>query len=109
MKNKIKPFFSIITVTKDSEKYIERNIKSLQNQSLKDFEHIIIDGKSKDRTLQIIKKYRNKIDYFISENDKNMWHAINKGLKVAKGQVIGILNSDDIFLGMDLKLLKKFY
>ena len=56
MKNKIKPFFSIITVTKNSEKYIERNIKSLQNQSLKDFEHIIVDGNSKDRTIQIIKK-----------------------------------------------------
>ncbi len=107
MKNKIKPFFSIITVTKDSEKYIERNIKSLQSQSLKDFEHIIIDGKSKDRTLQIIKKYRNKIDYFISENDKNMWQGINKGLKVAKGQVIGILNSDDIFFKNGLKIVKK--
>ena len=56
---------------------------------------------------QIIKKYRNKIDYFISENDKNMWHIINKGLKVAKGQVIGILNSDDIFLGNGLKIVKK--
>ena len=107
MKNKIKPFFSIITVTKDSEKYIERNIKSLQCQSLKDFEHIIIDGNSKDRTLQIIKKYRKEVDYFISENDKNMWQAINKGLKVAKGQVVGILNSDDIFFENALKIVKK--
>ena len=107
MKNKIKPFFSIITVTKNSEKYIERNIKSLQCQSLKDFEHIIIDGNSKDRTIQIIKKYRKEIDYFISENDKNMWQAINKGLKVAKGQVVGILNSDDIFFENALKIVKK--
>jgi len=107
VKNKIKPFFSIITVTKNSEKYIERNIKSLQCQSLKDFEHIIIDGNSKDRTIQIIKKYRKEVDYFISENDKNMWQAINKGLKVAKGQVVGILNSDDIFFENALKIVKK--
>tara|TARA_B100001057_G_C22861611_1_gene954768 strand:- start:1184 stop:1951 length:768 start_codon:yes stop_codon:yes gene_type:complete len=107
VKNKIKPFFSIITVTKNSEKYIERNIKSLQNQSLKDFEHIIVDGNSIDRTIQIIKKNRNKVDYFISESDKNMWQGINKGLKVAKGQVIGILNSDDIFFKNGLKIVKK--
>ena len=94
-KNK-KPFFSIITVTRNSEKYIERNIKSLKNQSFKNFEHIIIDGDSKDKTLQIIKKYRKNVDYFISKKDRNMWHAINRGIKVARGEVIGILNSDDI-------------
>ncbi len=107
MKNNKKPFFSIITVTKNSEKFIERNIKSLQNQTIKDFEHIIIDGNSSDRTIQIIKKYRKEISYFISEKDKNMWQAINKGLRVAKGEVIGILNSDDIFFKDALNIVKK--
>tara|TARA_B110000971_G_scaffold28239_1_gene25282 strand:- start:3854 stop:4609 length:756 start_codon:yes stop_codon:yes gene_type:complete len=107
-KNK-KPFFSIITVTRNSEKYIERNIKSLKNQSFKNFEHIIIDGDSKDKTLQIIKKYRKNVDYFISKKDRNMWHAINRGIKVARGEVIGILNSDDVFYKDGLKIARNYF
>ena len=61
MINKKKPFFSIITVTKNSERFIERNIKSVLNQTIKDYEHIIIDGKSNDKTLEIINKYKKKI------------------------------------------------
>lgn len=109
MKIDKKPFFSIITVTRNSEKFIERNIRSLKNQSFKNFEHIIIDGGSKDRTSQIIKKYRENVDYFISKKDKNMWQAINKGIGVAKGEVIGILNSDDIFYKDGLKIAKKYF
>jgi glycosyltransferase involved in cell wall biosynthesis len=105
--NKKKPFFSIITVTKNSERFIERNIKSVLNQTIKDYEHIIIDGKSNDKTLEIINKYKKKISYFISKKDKNMWDAINKGLKISKGQIIVILNSDDIFYKNGLKIVKK--
>ena len=66
------PFFSIITVTKNSEKTLERTIESLKNQTFKNFEHIIIDGKSSDGTLRIIKKNKNIIDFFLSKKDKNM-------------------------------------
>ena len=87
---------SIITVVKNNENDIENNIKSLLNQSYANYEHIIIDGNSTDRTVDIIKKYENKIHYWISENDKGLYDAMNKGIDVATGDVIGILNSDDI-------------
>ena len=88
---------SIITVVKNNEKDIENNIKSLLNQSYDNYEHIIIDGGSTDRTADIIKKYENNIHYWISENDKGLYDAMNKGIDVSTGDVIGILNSDDIF------------
>ena len=109
MKTKKKPYFSIITVTKNSERTIERNIKSLKEQTIKDFEHIVIDGNSDDGTIDIIKKHSKNISYFDSKKDKNMWNAINKGIKVAKGEVIGILNSDDILYPNGLKIVKKYF
>jgi glycosyltransferase involved in cell wall biosynthesis len=86
---------SIITVTYNSEKTLERTIQSVINQTYKDIEYIIIDGGSTDKTIDIIKKYENKIDYWISEKDNGIYDAMNKGIKVAKGDYIGLLNSDD--------------
>ena len=88
---------SIITVVKNNEKDIENNIKSLLNQSYDNYEHIIIDGGSTDRTTDIIKKYEKNIHYCISKNDKGLYDAMNKGIDVSTGDIIGILNSDDIF------------
>ena len=96
-KIKGKPFITIITVVKNDEKKISKTLKSVFNQSFKDFEYIVIDGKSKDNTLKIIQKYKSKIDHIISKKDKNMWHAINAGIKLSSGSIIGILNSGDIF------------
>ena len=107
-KNK-NPLFSIITVTKNSEKTLERTIKSLKNQTFKNFEHIIIDGKSSDGTLRIIKKNINIIDFFISKKDKNMWEAINTGIKNSKGKIIGILNSDDVLNSNGLEIVWKYF
>jgi glycosyltransferase involved in cell wall biosynthesis len=86
---------SIITVTKNSEKTIEKTIKSYIQQNYKNKELIIVDGNSLDGTMSIINKYRDEIDKLISEKDKGIYDALNKGLKIAKGEIIGILHSDD--------------
>ena len=86
---------SIITVSLNSEKYIEQTILTVINQNYKNIEYIIIDGASTDGTLNIIEKYTNKIDYFVSEPDKGISDAMNKGLEAATGDYILFLHSDD--------------
>ena len=88
---------SIITVSWNSEKTIEDTIKSVVNQTYKDIEYIIIDGLSSDNTMNIVNKYKNKIAKIVSEKDKGIFDAFNKGLKLATGDVVGILNSDDFY------------
>ena len=100
---------SVITVTKNSEKFLEENLISLQNQTYKNFEHIIIDGKSEDGTLGIINKYSKKIDYWKSEKDQGLYDAMNKGINVSKGDIIGILNSDDIYYPEALNTVNKYF
>jgi len=100
---------SIITVTKNSDKFLEKNILSVFNQSYKNYEHIIIDGKSTDKTLEIIKKHRNKINYFESSSDKSLYDAMNKGIKKCSGDIIGILNSDDIYYRDALKIVNNYF
>ena len=100
---------SIITVTKNSEKFLEKNILSVNNQLYKNYEHIIIDGGSTDKTLNIIHKHRKKIKYFISEKDKGLYDAMNKGIKHCSGDIIGILNSDDIYYKNALKIVNKYF
>lgn len=87
---------SIITVSFNSAKTIEKTILSVLEQTYDNIEYIIIDGNSTDDTLSIIKKYENKIIY-ISEPDKGLYDAMNKGIIMASGNIIGILNSDDVF------------
>ena len=88
---------SIITVCYNSEKTIEKTIKSVLSQNYKDIEYIIIDGGSTDNTINIVNKYKQKIDIFKSEKDRGIYDAINKGIKYSTGSVISILHSDDIF------------
>jgi glycosyltransferase involved in cell wall biosynthesis len=94
----MQPKFSIITVSFNSEKTIEDTIKSIVNQSYQTIEYIIIDGLSKDGTLKIIDKYKDKITVVISEKDNGIFDAFNKGLKLATGDVVGFLNSDDFYV-----------
>ncbi len=105
----LNPLVTIITVVKNNDKFLEETIKSVLNQSYKNFEYIIIDGGSKDNTLNIIKKYSDKIDYAISQNDKGLWDAINKGLSLSTGKLIGIVNSDDTLRPQALDTLYKYY
>ncbi|MFP5470305.1 MAG: glycosyltransferase family 2 protein [Bacteroidia bacterium] len=87
---------SIITVCYNSAKTIEDTIQSVLSQDYQNIEYIIVDGASKDDTLQIVKKYKDKISHIISELDKGIYDAMNKGIALATGDVIGILNSDDV-------------
>ena len=107
-KKKIYPEFSIITVVLNNEKYIEETIKSVINQNYKNFEYIIIDGKSTDNTLKIIKKYKDKINKFISEKDKGIYDAFNKGISLANGRFICIVNSDDILKPNALSIIHRY-
>jgi len=88
---------SIVTVVYNSENTIKDAIESVLNQTYKNIEYIIIDGASTDRTVEIIKSYRNKINKFVSEPDKGIYDAMNKGIKLATGDIVGILNSDDVY------------
>ena len=95
--NKKKPKISIITVNKNGGKFIEKNIKSILKQSYKNYEHIIVDGLSSDDSLKKIKKNSHKKLKLISEKDRGLYDAMNKGIRNCKGDIIGILNSDDYF------------
>ncbi|GAB7257498.1 glycosyltransferase family 2 protein [Polaribacter sp. OB-PA-B3] len=88
---------SIITVCYNSDKTIEKTIKSVISQTYKNIEYIIVDGKSKDTTIDIIKNYESNISKWISEPDKGLYDAMNKGIALSTGDIVGILNSDDIF------------
>lgn len=88
---------SIITATYNSAKHINRCIESVYSQSWINIEHIIIDGVSKDNTLKIINSIPNRVTRIISEPDEGIYDAMNKGIKLASGDIIGCLNSDDQF------------
>ncbi|HQI17316.1 MAG TPA: glycosyltransferase [Bacillota bacterium] len=98
---KIGPKISIITVCYNSERYIEEAIKSVLMQTYNNIEYIVIDGKSDDGTLGIIKKYHDKIDYMISEPDSGIYEAFNKGVRASTGDIIYFLNSDDYLIDED--------
>lgn len=88
---------SIITVCYNSASTIEKTILSVAGQSYKNIEYLIVDGNSRDNTLEIVKKHEDKITKWISESDKGLYDAMNKGIEMATGDLIGILNSDDVF------------
>ena len=88
---------SIITVVYNNEKTIRDALESVLTQSFSDLEYIVIDGSSQDSTVSIIREYEDKLSYFISERDSGIYDAMNKGIRAAKGDVIGILNSDDLY------------
>lgn len=88
---------SIITAVHNNERCITDCLKSVRSQTYKDIEHIVIDGGSTDGTLDILNTYKDKIDTLISEPDRGVYYALNSGIKIAKGEVIGFLHSDDVY------------
>lgn len=87
---------SLITISYNSEKTIERTLRVVKNQKYHKIEHIVIDGDSKDNTLEICNQFQH-ISRIISEPDKGIYNALNKGIKISTGEIIGFLNSDDTF------------
>ncbi|MEO9570759.1 MAG: glycosyltransferase family 2 protein [Polaribacter sp.] len=88
---------SIITVCCNSAKTIEKTFKSVESQTYNNIEYIVVDGGSKDTTLNIVNNYKELVSKSVSEPDKGLYDAMNKGIKMATGDLVGILNSDDIF------------
>lgn len=106
------PTISIVTVVYNSENTIERTIKSVLNQSYQNFEYIVVDGGSTDQTNIIINKYKllfNGRLQHISEPDQGIYDAMNKGINLAKGQLVGLLNSDDYYFENTLATVNLAY
>src|SRR5258708_3832362 len=88
---------SLITVSFNSATTIKETIESVRSQDYQDIEYIVVDGNSKDGTVEVIKSVESKIEKWISEPDKGIYDAMNKAIKMATGEVLGILNSDDFY------------
>ena len=101
---------SLITVVWNNKETIKVAIDSVLNQTYKDIEYIIIDGASTDGTVEIIQSYGDKITKFVSEPDKGLYDAMNKGIALATGDIVGILNSDDFYIDEFVieKVIKEF-
>lgn len=103
------PLVSIITVVYNGEDYLESTINSVFNQSYPHIEYIIIDGASTDKTLDIIHHYSDRLDYWISEPDHGIYDAMNKGISVAKGELIGLINCGDSYTPDAVSEVVKLY
>lgn len=106
------PLISIITVCFNSEKTIKKTIESVLKQTYKNYEYIIIDGKSTDNTIKIVESYLPLFEgrlRYISEKDTGIYNAMNKGINNCKGELIGILNSDDFYATNTLQLVVEEY
>lgn len=94
-----KPLVTVITVVFNGEKYLEQTIQSVINQTYDNVEYIIIDGGSTDETMEIIEKYNDVIDYWVSEPDRGLYYAMNKGIALSRGEIVGLINSGDVYTG----------
>ncbi len=103
------PKISIVTPTFNRADFLEETILSVINQNYPNLEYIIIDGGSTDGTIDIIKKYKDKITYWVSEPDKGMYHAIQKGFDKATGDIFAWLNSDDIYHSQSLLMVAEIF
>jgi glycosyltransferase involved in cell wall biosynthesis len=103
-----KKLLSIITVVKNDVDNIESTITSILSQKFRKIEYIIIDGKSTDGTISLIKKYKKKIDKVMIAHDKGIYDAMNKGIKIASGEYIGFCNSGDVLKKNSIKTICKF-
>lgn len=103
------PLISIVIPSFNQGKFIEETITSVLGQNYPNLELIIIDGGSTDETIEIIEKYGDSISYWVSEPDRGQGNAINKGMRLAKGDILAWLNSDDMYLPCTLTKIAKFF
>ena len=103
------PKISIITVCYNCAKTIERTIKSVLSQSYPLVEYIIVDGNSNDGTVDVIRKYEQSISFWLSEPDKGIYDAMNKGIDAATGELIGFINADDFYADGAVEAIAKRY
>lgn len=108
-KYKKNPMFSIITVVKNSNNLIFKTIESIENQTFKNFEYIIVDGKSEDFTLEKVLTKKKIINFLISEKDNGIYDAMNKGIKIANGNIVVFVNCGDILTKNALKIISKIF
>jgi len=101
--------FSIITTVFNGEETIAKTIESVISQTYNNYEYIIIDAKSEDNTLKEIEKYRKYITKIISEPDKSIYEGMNKGIKVSTGEIIGIINSGDVYSNNALQIINDYF
>ena len=107
--DQIKKKITIITVVKNAENTLENCIKSVLSQNYNNLEYIIVDGNSSDRTKEIINKYKSNISRIIIEDDDGIWDAMNKGIELADGEIIGFLNSDDYYFNNTLEIVNNYF
>ena len=103
------PIFTIITVVRNGSTTLQRCINSIKSQKFQNFEYIVIDGASSDGTLEIIRENADVISFAVSEEDKGLYFAMNKGLKLARGKYVGILNADDAYFPNTLDLVQEAF
>ena len=107
LQKKNKPFFTIITVVKNDQDNITKTINSIESQKFRDYEYIIVDGFSEDKTTEKILKKKRKINIIVREKDKGLYDAMNKGVKLSSGEVIVFVNSGDILTKKALEIIHK--
>lgn len=93
-----KPLISVVTVVYNGAATLEKTIQSVIDQDYDNIEYVIVDGNSTDGTLDLIKKYNDRIDYWVSEPDKGIYDAMNKGIQLCTGDYIGLINADDWYM-----------
>ena len=98
----LQPTFSIITITYNAVRLVEQTLLNVLSQSYPNIEYIVIDGGSTDGTVDIIRRYESGLAYWVSEPDKGIYDAMNKGIRMATGDVVGLLNSDDFYTSNDV-------
>lgn len=91
------PLISIVTAVLNGEAHLARSIESVRDQNYPNVEHVIVDGGSLDRTLEIVQQYENALARHISEPDEGIYDAMNKGIRMTKGEIVGLLNADDFY------------
>ena len=92
-----RPLITVVTAVYNGQEYLEQTIQSVFNQNYDNVEYIVVDGGSTDQTLEIIQRYESTLDYWLSEPDEGVYYAMNKGIMLANGELIVLLNADDFF------------